>query len=310
MAVGAALLFLLVARARALTAHATRLRALRDWAVASEALPVRSALTSLELGERSKRASALRAALDETYDDLRTLEAAQDAKPERARQTFDVLDRDADGAVTLDDVLAAATEVLDGVDRERLEARFAEADADASGALDFDEFETYWRSQQRHQDGDLASKLTDRAADLETLVELSLELTAAALDTKLVASLGGAGQPGELSAFVDEWCAVDAERRALPRPSVVRTDCRSFVDDREALLQRAGKLADDLQVADPGAARSPVTAARRARDAAKSAKGMFGFVGRERVIQRRFNVSVPRARVPQKASTLRERSER
>ncbi|KAH8052516.1 lysophospholipase [Aureococcus anophagefferens] len=276
MAVGAALLFLLVARARAFTAHATRLRALRDWAVASEALPVRSALTSLELGERSKRASALRAALDETYDDLRTLEAAQDAKPERARQTFDVLDRDADGAVTLDD---AATEVLDGVDRGRLEARFAEADADASGALDFDEFETYWRSQQRHQDGDLASKLTDRAADLETLVELSLELTAAALDTKLVASLGGAGQPGELSAFVDEWCAVDAERRAA-RPSVVRTDCRSFVDDREALLQRAGKLADDLQVADPGAARSPVTAARRARDAAKSAKGMFGFVGR------------------------------
>jgi hypothetical protein len=141
-------------------------------------------------------------------------------------------------------------------------------------------------------------------------VELSLELTAAALDTKLVASLGGAGQPGELSAFVDEWCAVDAERRALPRPSVVRTNCRSFVDDREALLQRAGKLADDLQVADPGAARSPVTAARRARDAAKSAKGMFGFVGRERVIQRRFNMSVPRARVPQKAYALRERSER
>ena len=64
MAVGAALLFLLVPRARALTAHATRLQALRDWAVASEALPVRSALTSLEIGERSKRASALRAALD------------------------------------------------------------------------------------------------------------------------------------------------------------------------------------------------------------------------------------------------------
>ena len=31
---------------------------------------------------------------------------------------------------------------------------------------------------------------------------------------------------------------------------------------------------------------------------------------RKRVIQRRFNVSVPRARVPEKASTLRERSER
>ena len=33
-------------------------------------------------------------------------------------------------------------------------------------------------------------------------------------------------------------------------------------------------------------------------------------LGRKRVIQRRFNVSVPRARVPEKASTLRDRSER
>ena len=32
--------------------------------------------------------------------------------------------------------------------------------------------------------------------------------------------------------------------------------------------------------------------------------------GRTRVMQRRFNVSVPRARVPEKASALRERSER
>jgi hypothetical protein len=35
-----------------------------------------------------------------------------------------------------------------------------------------------------------------------------------------------------------------------------------------------------------------------------------GAQGRTRVIQRRFNVSVPRARVTQKASTLRDRSER
>ena len=33
-------------------------------------------------------------------------------------------------------------------------------------------------------------------------------------------------------------------------------------------------------------------------------------LGSTRVIQRRFNVSVPRARVPPKASTLRDRSER
>jgi hypothetical protein len=33
-------------------------------------------------------------------------------------------------------------------------------------------------------------------------------------------------------------------------------------------------------------------------------------LGRKRVIRRRFNVGVPRARVPKKASTRRERSER
>ena len=33
-------------------------------------------------------------------------------------------------------------------------------------------------------------------------------------------------------------------------------------------------------------------------------------LGSKRVIQRRFNVSVPRARVPRKAPTLRDRSER
>ena len=263
-----------------LTAHATRLRALRDWAVASEALPVRSSLTALEIGERSKRASTLRAALDESLDDLTTLEAAQETKPERAHDVFDALDRDADGLVTLDDVLASATEVLDGAHRERLEARFRDADADASGALDFGEFESYWQKQQIAADGDVAAALASRAFDLETLVELSLELTAAALDARLVASFGGQGRPTELSAHVDEWCAVEAARRLLACPSVVRANCRSVVDEREELLARAGRLAQSLGVTDPGAARSPVTAARRARDAAKSAKGMFGFVGR------------------------------
>jgi len=33
-------------------------------------------------------------------------------------------------------------------------------------------------------------------------------------------------------------------------------------------------------------------------------------LGSKMVIQRRFNVSVPRARVPEKTSTLRDRSER
>ena len=40
------------------------------------------------------------------------------------------------------------------------------------------------------------------------------------------------------------------------------------------------------------------------------ARGHGKYQGSKRVIQRRFNVSVPRARVPEKASTLRDRSER
>ena len=41
------------------------------------------------------------------------------------------------------------------------------------------------------------------------------------------------------------------------------------------------------------------------------ARPVRGFrLGRTRVIQRRFNVSVPRARVPEKAATRRDRSER
>ena len=43
---------------------------------------------------------------------------------------------------------------------------------------------------------------------------------------------------------------------------------------------------------------------------AKHWRDLGGTQGRKRVIQRRFNVSVPRARVSEPAPTLRERSER
>ena len=49
---------------------------------------------------------------------------------------------------------------------------------------------------------------------------------------------------------------------------------------------------------------------RRARRAVEPRGEEPGRLGGTRVIQRRFNVSVPRARVPEKASTLRDRSER
>ena len=45
-------------------------------------------------------------------------------------------------------------------------------------------------------------------------------------------------------------------------------------------------------------------------DSLRGAAHNVGHRGRTRVIQRRFNVSVPRARVPEKASTLRDRSKR
>ena len=52
-------------------------------------------------------------------------------------------------------------------------------------------------------------------------------------------------------------------------------------------------------------------AARRAEGVAEAqAAALRVDLGRKRVIQRRFNVSVPRARVTRKTSTLRDRSER
>ena len=49
---------------------------------------------------------------------------------------------------------------------------------------------------------------------------------------------------------------------------------------------------------------------REARGRVRRVVRLRARLGRERVIQVRFNVSVPRARVPEKASALRDRSER
>ena len=57
---------------------------------------------------------------------------------------------------------------------------------------------------------------------------------------------------------------------------------------------------------DAAAAPATVQHARRRPVGAEHVDGL----GSKRVIQRRFNVSVPRARVPEKASKLRDRSER
>ena len=59
--------------------------------------------------------------------------------------------------------------------------------------------------------------------------------------------------------------------------------------------------------------RRPVAAVRdvlRVVGGPPRARHVEPHLGSKKVIQRRFNVSVPRARVPERASTLRDRSER
>ena len=90
-------------------------------------------------------------------------------------------------------------------------------------------------------------------------------------------------------------------------PGVVRV----LADDADADVgevdgpQRAERLVRRRVDGLGGALRGRVDVRRRRRAVdARAAQGS------KRVIQRRFNVSVPRARVPEKASMLRDRSER
>ena len=107
--------------------------------------------------------------------------------------------------------------------------------------------------------------------------------------------------PGTCDASDEACAAAAAEADAL---------------ERLAALERAASV--------PAGAGRPSAAPQKWKAVAVSADGsrrvalesggtfandFRGTQGRKRVIQRRFNVSVPRARVPGKASTLRERSE-
>ena len=93
----------------------------------------------------------------------------------------------------------------------------------------------------------------------------------------------------------------------------ITATCASKWDKVDALQHARGDLRLDLvvvvegdgaaeEVGERGLAAVVVAAVPHVRVAAD--------LGSKRVIQRRFNVSVPRARVPEKASTLRDRSER
>ena len=72
--------------------------------------------------------------------------------------------------------------------------------------------------------------------------------------------------------------------------------------------QAAGRAADGQRVRRRDGEHDGVEGLRDAR--ARRPLRRRDDLGSTRVIQRRFNVSVPRARVPEKASTLRDRSER
>ena len=100
-------------------------------------------------------------------------------------------------------------------------------------------------------------------------------------------------------------------------------DAADAVGDELAVDVAQGHLEEEgagvLRRLGPGLEQGDDDGARRARleggvhgqrEAPVLDGGRRGLLGRKRVIQRRFNVSVPRARVPGKASTLRDRSER
>ena len=117
---------------------------------------------------------------------------------------------------------------------------------------------------------------------------------------------------------------------ATPRQSVDLYDCGvehlSWLERRIGLRDARGEAKEtlDAELLDHLGARAERLRRRgaRARTASPhrlSTVAVFPFFatspdcgaqGRKRVIQVRFNVSVPRARVPEKASTRRERSER
>jgi hypothetical protein len=80
-------------------------------------------------------------------------------------------------------------------------------------------------------------------------------------------------------------------------------DWRAFYRNRAARILPTHYLADPLL--DERRQRAAVVPRLRPRVEERARVRQ----GRKRVIQRRFNVSVPRARVPEKASTRRERSE-
>ena len=104
------------------------------------------------------------------------------------------------------------------------------------------------------------------------------------------ASRSAAGHPREARAGARVHAALDAlEVRGVGAHGVLDVDGRLAVDGLGVLLEHLALALDGRLV----------RLERVAED-----------LGRTREIQRRFNVSVPRARVTENTSTLRDRSER
>ena len=123
--------------------------------------------------------------------------------------------------------------------------------------------------------------------------------------TEAPAALSALEQLVAEAAAAEAGAARTAKREAL---AAVQAEGRAFRAARSGARRALGRLRADRRGGDDAVGR-----ALAAVDPVGLLSSWAAFCraqGRKRVIQRRFNMSVPRARVPEKASTRRERSER
>jgi hypothetical protein len=101
-----------------------------------------------------------------------------DALRDELRPIFDAIDADGSGAISVDEVRALVGRLQLGIGGERVTQMVAEADADGSGELEFDEFVDFIRARLDGPDGDGSSLLTlvmRTAEELGSLAEATLD---------------------------------------------------------------------------------------------------------------------------------------
>ena len=150
-----------------------------------------------------------------------------------------------------------------------------------------------------------------RVAELEAEVAALKKQLAQerALRTRFEATVGEDATGAEAPGFFQRILCLPAP--APPKPAEAAKPALTAAQDYG--LRRVCRLAVKPFVRSVRVVGAPADVAAVLAACAAKAKAPLlgrGRQGRKRVIQRRFNVSVPRARVPEKSSTLRDRSER